>query len=155
MVSGQYFPDALGGAAYVAKRSAPMFLVSPQVNKATEDYIYGFYQLGSPMGNFVILGGTGMVPDYVAQRIITKKRPTNKKVTLGMTIDEVLEIMGKPVDKDEPSRDTYRYYYIFEEVIKAMGPTTEIHPNFVDFGKTLKYKDSYVEIDKDGEIKET
>ncbi|WP_052085705.1 cell wall-binding repeat-containing protein [Clostridium sp. HMP27] len=273
IVSGQNFPDALGGAAYVAKRSAPMFLVSPQVNKATEDYIYGFYQLGSPIGDLVVLGGTAVVPDYVAQRIITKKRPTNKKVTLGMTVDEVLEIMGEPLDKDEPSRDTYRYYYIndnikeiyrdktvlieftkktqphtvigwyrngderismgeinpnatpirlgsgiseivaaagtpisitdntdhsiwwysynssltldknkkvvgwknnnnmniymgerdinapgikigstFDEVIKAMGPTTEIHPNFVDFGKTLKYKDSYVEIDKDGRV---
>lgn len=273
IASGQNFPDALGGAAYVAKHSAPMFLVSPQVNKATEDYIYGFYQLGSPIGDLVILGGVGVIPDYVAQRIVTKKRPTNKKVTLGMTVDEVLEIMGEPLDKEDIGYDTYRYYYIndnikeiyrdktvlieftkktqphtvigwyrngderismgeinpnaapirlgsgvseiiaaagtptsitdnidhsiwwygynssltldnnkkvvgwknnsnmniymgerdinapgikigstFEEVIKAMGPTTEIQFNFIDFSRTLKYGDSYIKIDKNGRV---
>lgn len=40
----------------------------------------------------------------------------------------------------------------FEEVIKAMGLTTEIHPNFVDFGKIFRYEDSYVDIDKNGKV---
>lgn len=40
----------------------------------------------------------------------------------------------------------------FEEVIKTMGLTTEIHPNFVDFGKIFRYEDSYVDIDKNGKV---
>lgn len=52
----------------------------------------------------------------IADNLVIKKSPTNKKVTLGMTVDEVLEIMGEPLYKDEPTRDTYRYYYINDNI---------------------------------------
>ncbi|MBM7868548.1 putative cell wall-binding protein [Clostridium pascui] len=110
IASGQNFPDALGGAGLVAKNSSPFFLVSSSLSESVKDYIYSFYQPGSPAGYLYVFGGKGVVSDTTVQSLITKKTPTGTKVTIGMTLNDVLKIMGEPIRKEE-YRDNYRYIY--------------------------------------------
>lgn len=91
IATGEGFADALTGAAYAAKISAPMILVNSALPTNTKNY----YQQRLPNAkNIYVFGGTGVVSDRLIQGLTSSTQnnfPYSNKILNGREIAKLLK----------------------------------------------------------------
>ncbi|KPU44460.1 N-acetylmuramoyl-L-alanine amidase LytC precursor [Oxobacter pfennigii] len=109
IATGEDFPDALAGSPFASRHSSSILLTS----KTPDDVTVGFVsslQETTPENSCYVIGGEGVIPQDTLQVLQSREPIVSGKVTLGSTLDEVLDIMGQPIGEGRGQLYELTYY---------------------------------------------